>query len=69
MTWFGMHENGWVKKACKRKDMWANAYLRDKFYARVRTTSRCEHINSFIKRFIKSRYNILELVQNLERAV
>ena len=66
---FGMHENGWVKKAYKRKDMWANAYLRDKFCAGVRTTSRSEGINSFIKRFIKSRHSILELVQNLERAV
>ena len=66
---FKLHENNWVKKAYRRKEMWANAYLRDKFCAGVRTTSRCEGINSFIKRFIKSRHSILELVQNLERVV
>ena len=65
---FKLHKNNWVKKAYKRKEMWANAYLRDKFYAGVRTTPRFEGYNSFIKRFIKSRHSILELVQNLECA-
>ena len=49
--------------------MWAAAYLQDKFYAGVRTTSRREGINSFIKRYIKSRHSIIELVQQFERAV
>ncbi|RYR63480.1 hypothetical protein Ahy_A04g021291 [Arachis hypogaea] len=39
------------------------------FSAGVRTTSRCEGINSFLKRFIKSRETLLELVENLECVV
>ena len=66
---FELHDNKWVKKAYRRKEMWANTYLRDKFSAGVRTTSPCEGINSFIKRFIKSRHNTLELVQNLDHTV
>ena len=58
-----------MKKAYKKKEMWANEYLQDKLYAKVRMTSRCEGINSFIKRFIKSRHSIIELVQNLKHAV
>ena len=49
--------------------MWANEYLQDKLYAEVRMTSRCEGINSFIKRFIKLRHSIIELMQNLKHAV
>ncbi|RYR65013.1 hypothetical protein Ahy_A03g011015 [Arachis hypogaea] len=49
--------------------MWANAYLRRKFCAGFRTTSRCEGINSHLKKFLSSRHTILELVQNLELLV
>ena len=66
---FELHENNWVMNAYRGKEIWVNAYLQDKFCVGVRTMSRCEGTNSFIKRFIKSRYNILVLVQNLERAV
>nr|XP_029145217.1 protein FAR-RED IMPAIRED RESPONSE 1-like [Arachis hypogaea] len=36
---------------------------------KVGTTSRCEAINNFIKRFIGIRQSLLELVQNLEHAL
>ena len=66
---FEVHNNNWVQRTYERKEMWANAYLRDKFYAGVRTTSRCEGINAFIRRYVKSRHSILELVQQIEVAV
>ncbi|RYR67737.1 hypothetical protein Ahy_A03g014129 isoform B [Arachis hypogaea] len=47
----------------------ASAYLKDKFCAEFRTTSRCEAINNFIKMFICIRQSLLELVQNLEHAL
>ncbi|RYR53955.1 hypothetical protein Ahy_A06g029204 [Arachis hypogaea] len=52
----------------KRKS-WASAYLRNKFCAKFRTTSRCEAINNFIKMFICIHQSLLELVQNLEHAL
>ncbi|MED6137389.1 hypothetical protein PIB30_064615 [Stylosanthes scabra] len=52
----------------KRKS-WAGAYLRDKFCASFRTTSKYEGINNFIKRFVDQRQSLLELVQGLEHAV
>ncbi|RYR21665.1 protein FAR1-RELATED SEQUENCE 9-like [Arachis hypogaea] len=53
----------------ERRRMWANAYLQDKFCAGFRTTSRCEGVNAFVKKFSKTTHTILELVQNLELVV
>ncbi|RYR52403.1 hypothetical protein Ahy_A06g027328 [Arachis hypogaea] len=49
--------------------MWANAYLCEKFCAGIRTTSRCEDINSSLKKFIKSENCLLEFVENLDQVV
>ncbi|RYQ85618.1 hypothetical protein Ahy_B10g105185 [Arachis hypogaea] len=50
----------------QKRKMWANAYLCRKFCVRFRKTSRCEGINSHLKKFLSSRHTILDLVQNLE---
>ncbi|KAJ1428337.1 MULE transposase domain [Sesbania bispinosa] len=49
----GLQRNRWVKKTYDIKEMWASAYLRDKFFARIRTTSQCEGINSLIKAYVR----------------
>ncbi|XP_016168103.1 protein FAR1-RELATED SEQUENCE 5-like [Arachis ipaensis] len=66
---FGLEDNDWVAKTYEKREMWANAYLCEKFCAGIRTTSRCEGINSSLKKFIKSKNCILELVENLDRVV
>nr|XP_029143911.1 protein FAR1-RELATED SEQUENCE 5 isoform X2 [Arachis hypogaea] len=66
---YGLEENEWVLDEYQKRKSWASAYLRDKFCAGFRTTSRCEGINNFIKRFIGIRQSLLELVQNLEHAL
>ncbi|XP_025664840.1 protein FAR1-RELATED SEQUENCE 9-like [Arachis hypogaea] len=53
----------------KKRHMWESAYLRGKFCAGYRTTSRCEGINSHVKKFLTSRYSIVDLVQNPELVV
>ncbi|RYR13813.1 hypothetical protein Ahy_B04g070602 isoform G [Arachis hypogaea] len=62
-------QNTWVQLTYDIKESWATAYLRGRFYAGYRTTSRCEGINSFIKVFLKSTDSILELVHSLDRVV
>ncbi|RYQ79117.1 hypothetical protein Ahy_Scaffold7g108327 [Arachis hypogaea] len=66
---FGLHKKCWANQMYEKRHMWCNAYLRGKFCAGYRTTSRCEGINSHIKGFLNSRHSILELVQNLELVV
>ncbi|RYR01871.1 hypothetical protein Ahy_B06g080731 [Arachis hypogaea] len=62
---YGLEENSWVLNEYEKKKSWTSAYLRDKCCAGFRTTSRCEAINNFIKRFIGIRQSLLELVQNI----
>ncbi|KAJ1377727.1 Zinc finger, CCHC-type superfamily [Sesbania bispinosa] len=65
----GLRENRWVRKVYELKRMWATAYLRDNFFARIRTTSICKGINSFIKRYVQSKNSLVDFLHNFERAV
>ncbi|XP_057755687.1 protein FAR1-RELATED SEQUENCE 9-like [Arachis stenosperma] len=53
----------------KEREIWANAYLCEKFCTGIRTTSRCKGINSSLKKFIKFGNCLLELVENLDLVV
>ncbi|RYR22117.1 hypothetical protein Ahy_B03g067397 [Arachis hypogaea] len=63
---YGLHDKLWAKQMYEKRKMWLNAYRHDKFCVGFRTTSRCEGINSHVKKFLTSKHTILELVQNLE---
>ncbi|CAH9139062.1 unnamed protein product [Cuscuta epithymum] len=65
----GVANNNWVKKVYDMKTMWASAYMRDKFFAGIRTTSICEGINSFIKRYVQNKNSLVDFMHNFERAV
>ncbi|XP_025704067.1 protein FAR1-RELATED SEQUENCE 5-like [Arachis hypogaea] len=43
---FGIEDKPWVINMYEEKHMWATAYLRGKFFAGFRTTSRCEEFNA-----------------------
>ncbi|RYR56864.1 hypothetical protein Ahy_A05g022584 [Arachis hypogaea] len=62
---YGFQNSFWAKETFQKRMMWANVYLRDKFCASFRTTSRCEGINVYVKNFLKSRHSLLDMVQNL----
>ncbi|XP_057739897.1 protein FAR1-RELATED SEQUENCE 4-like [Arachis stenosperma] len=66
---FKLQDSLWARQVFGKKEMWVNAYLRNKFCAGFKTTSRCEGINAVVKNFLQSKYTILELVQNLELMV
>ncbi|RYR64670.1 hypothetical protein Ahy_A03g010736 [Arachis hypogaea] len=59
---YGLLNKYWALQLYEKRKMWANAYLRRKFCAGFRTTSRCEGINSHLKKFLLSRHTFLELV-------
>ncbi|XP_025604037.1 protein FAR1-RELATED SEQUENCE 5 [Arachis hypogaea] len=66
---FELSDKLWASQMYEKREMWVNAYLRNKFCDGFRTTSRCEGINANVKKFLTSRHSILELVQNLELLV
>ncbi|XP_016185044.1 protein FAR1-RELATED SEQUENCE 5-like [Arachis ipaensis] len=65
----GVREVEWVKDLYTKKHAWATAYIRGRFFARVRTTSRCESLHAKLGRFVESRYGVLEFVRNFQRCV
>lgn len=66
---YGLHDNNWANKIYRLKDLWARAYLRDKLFCGIRTTSICQGINSFIKRYVQQRNNLVDFIHNFKRAV
>ncbi|XP_016177630.1 protein FAR1-RELATED SEQUENCE 5-like [Arachis ipaensis] len=65
----GVREVDWVKDLYRRKHAWATAYIRGRFFAGIRTTSRCESLHAKLGRFVESRYGILEFVTNFQRCI
>jgi zinc finger SWIM domain-containing protein 3 len=59
----------WVMKTYENKSLWATAYLRDRFFGRLRTTSQCEAINAIIKSYVRKKGCIFEFMHNFEQAV
>ncbi|KAJ1430534.1 FAR1 DNA-binding domain [Sesbania bispinosa] len=64
----GLEGNKWVSKTYENKELWATAYLRDKFFGRIRTTSQCESINSFIRSYCKKKSSMVEFLHKFEQA-
>ncbi|RYQ87485.1 hypothetical protein Ahy_B09g095001 [Arachis hypogaea] len=65
----GVREVEWVKDLYTKKHAWATAYIRGRFFAGIRTTSRCESLHAKLGRFVESRYGVLEFVRNFQRCV
>ncbi|XLR43818.1 protein FAR1-RELATED SEQUENCE 5-like [Arachis hypogaea] len=64
---FGVKNMEWVETTYGIKDMWATAHMRGKFFAGLRTTSRCEALHSQVARFVKSGYSIKEFLHHFRR--
>ncbi|XP_016206445.1 protein FAR1-RELATED SEQUENCE 5-like [Arachis ipaensis] len=65
----GVVDVEWVKDLYRKKNSWATAYIRGRFFAGIRTTSRCESLHAKLGRFVESRYRVLEFVTNFQRCI
>ncbi|XP_058723681.1 protein FAR1-RELATED SEQUENCE 5-like [Vicia villosa] len=65
----GLSNNKWVKKTYEMKRIWASAYMRDKFFCGIRTTSISEAVNSFIKMYVQNKSSLVDFLHGFERAV
>jgi len=66
---YGVLKNKWVIKIYELKRMWESAYLGDHSVFGVGTTSICEGVNSFIKKYVQNKNSHLGFLHNFERAV
>ncbi|RYQ98750.1 hypothetical protein Ahy_B07g086528 [Arachis hypogaea] len=65
----GVRKVEWVQELYRKKYSWATAYIRGRFFAGIRTTSRCESLHAKLGRFVESRYGVIEFVMNFQRCV
>nr|XP_025661792.1 protein FAR1-RELATED SEQUENCE 5-like [Arachis hypogaea] len=65
----GVREVEWMRDLYAKKYSWTTAYIRGRFYAGLRTTSRCESLHTKLGRFVESRYGILEFITNFQRCI
>ena len=66
---YNLSENGWVNELYEKRTMWAEAYLKGKFFAGTRTTSRCESMHSSFDKVIGRRLSFNEFVQKFEKVL
>ncbi len=65
----GLQENCWVQKIYRKRTMWASAYLRGKLFVGLRTTSMCESINAWLKRYIRHGHNLVDFLHHFHRGL
>ena len=65
MTKYDMLSNKHVLGLYKIKHFWVPCYLRGLFFGGMTTTERSESINAFIKRFVSSHINLIQLIKQV----
>lgn len=65
----GLGNNSWITRMYEKKNMWAEAYLRGKFFGMMRSNQRCESMNAYLKHFVEWKLKMFEFVRQIDRAV
>ncbi|XP_025615733.1 protein FAR1-RELATED SEQUENCE 5-like isoform X1 [Arachis hypogaea] len=65
----GLETNQWVCDLYAKRAMWATAYIRGHFFGGFRTTSRCEGLHSMLGKFVHSRHNLKDFVEQFFRCI
>ncbi|XP_062016525.1 protein FAR1-RELATED SEQUENCE 5-like [Rosa rugosa] len=65
----GLHNKDWVKMMYEKRQIWAEAFISGHFFARMRSTQRCEGMNSYMKGYLKNGVKLFELIPALDRAL
>ncbi|KAL4315044.1 hypothetical protein AHAS_Ahas15G0145700 [Arachis hypogaea] len=61
-----LEHHAWVTNLYKRKYMWSNTYIQEKFFIVLKTTSRYEALNMQIGKFIGNGYNLQEFIEHFQ---
>ncbi|XP_052291814.1 protein FAR1-RELATED SEQUENCE 5-like [Citrus sinensis] len=59
--------NEWVVKMFEDRHMWAEAYLRGKFFGGMRSTQRSEGMNAYLNHYVNRRLRLIEFVKQMDR--
>jgi hypothetical protein len=69
VTDLGLQDHRWVKEMYQKRQMWATAHIRGKFFAGFRTTSRCEGLHAQFGRYVNYQNNLLEFLHQFFRCL
>ena len=61
--------NEWCHQLYDKRQSWGEPFLRGKFVGGMRTTQRCESINSYLKKFLTAQYPLREFVQQIDLGI
>ncbi|XP_020272034.1 protein FAR1-RELATED SEQUENCE 5-like [Asparagus officinalis] len=75
--WLEMKENfdineegdGWLQNVYKYREHWVSCYLKDTFFAGMRSSQRSESINAFFDGYVNSQTQLHEFVLQYEKAL
>ncbi|XP_025692793.1 protein FAR1-RELATED SEQUENCE 5-like [Arachis hypogaea] len=62
----GLEDHPWIVDMYAKKHSWSNAHIWGKFFAGLKTTSRCEALNMQLGKFIHNGYNLREFVEHFQ---
>ncbi|OMO51788.1 Zinc finger, PMZ-type [Corchorus olitorius] len=66
---FNLENNEWVREKYRTKTMWAQAFITGDFFATLKSTSRCEGMHSYMKRYVKHTSTLFEFMHAIDRAL
>lgn len=59
--------NEWVRKMYDERHMWAEAFLRGKFFGGMRSTQRSEVMNAYLNHYVNRRLWLIDFVKQMNR--
>ncbi|XP_024039531.1 protein FAR1-RELATED SEQUENCE 5 [Citrus clementina] len=65
----GLEQNPWVEKMYAKRRKWTEAYLKGTFFAGMRTTQRCENLNSYLRRFVEQKLKLYDFIRQIHHAM
>ncbi|XP_004309406.1 PREDICTED: protein FAR1-RELATED SEQUENCE 5-like, partial [Fragaria vesca subsp. vesca] len=64
-----LQNKDWVNMMYEKRHLWAEAFVSGHFFARMRSTQRCEGMHIYMKPYLKSGVKLFELVPALDRGL
>ncbi|XP_021747672.1 protein FAR1-RELATED SEQUENCE 6-like [Chenopodium quinoa] len=69
MTTYKLEENDWLSDLYDERHMWVPAFMKEHFWAGMKTTQRVESINSFFDGFVNRKTRLYEFPEKYTRAM
>ncbi|OMP09610.1 Zinc finger, PMZ-type [Corchorus olitorius] len=65
---FNVERHPWVIQKFLTRELWAQAFVTGNFFATVKSTSRCEGMHSYMKRYVKHTGTLFEFMRSVDKA-